>query len=41
VSILLGMAVGRHLIGIGPLAELEDSEVIERYVPAVRAALFG
>jgi AcrR family transcriptional regulator len=41
LSILLGMAVGRHLIGIRPLAELEDRDVIERYVPAVRAALFG
>jgi AcrR family transcriptional regulator len=41
VSILLGMAVGRHLIAIGALAALDDSEVIDRYVPAVRAALFG
>ena len=38
---MLGMAVGRHLIGIGALAGLADDEVIERYVPAVRAALFG
>jgi AcrR family transcriptional regulator len=39
LSVLIGMAVARHLIGIAPLAELSDEQVIERYVPAVRAAL--
>lgn len=39
LSILLGMAVGRYLLALGPLAELSADEVVERYVPAVRAAL--
>jgi AcrR family transcriptional regulator len=41
LSILLGMAVARHLIGIPALATLDDSAVIDHYVPAVRAVLFG
>jgi AcrR family transcriptional regulator len=39
LSVMLGMAVARHLIGIGPLAELSDEDVVARYVPPVRAAL--
>jgi AcrR family transcriptional regulator len=39
LTVMLGMAVGRHLIGFAVLVELSDEQVIERYVPSVRAAL--
>lgn len=39
ISIMIGSAVARSLLGIEALAELTDDEVIARYVPAVRAAL--
>jgi AcrR family transcriptional regulator len=40
MSIMIGQAVGRSIIGIPQLAALSDEEVVERYVPAVRAALW-
>lgn len=40
VSIMIGQAVARSIIGIDQLAALADEEVVARYVPAVRAALW-
>ena len=40
MSIMIGQAVGRAMIGIQQLVALSDEEVVERYVPAVRAALW-
>jgi AcrR family transcriptional regulator len=40
MSIMIGQAVGRSMIGIDQLVALSDEEVVERYVPAVRAALW-
>jgi AcrR family transcriptional regulator len=39
MSIMIGQAVARSIVRIDPLAALSDDEVIERYVPAVRAVL--
>jgi AcrR family transcriptional regulator len=39
LSIMIGQAVARALIRLDPLAALSDEQVIERYVPAVRAVL--
>ncbi len=41
VSIMIGQAVARTMIGIDVLAQLSDEQVVEYYVPAVRAALEG
>lgn len=40
LSIMLGMAFTRYLVGIPTLANLSDEQVIEHYVPSVAAALF-
>jgi AcrR family transcriptional regulator len=40
LSIMIGQAVARSIIRIDQLAALSDEEVVARYVPAVRAALW-
>lgn len=40
-SLMLGMALARHVLQVPQLAELADAEIVRRYVPAVRAALRG
>jgi len=40
LSIMIGQAVARSIIRIEQLAALSDDEVVARYVPAVRAALW-
>ena len=39
MSIMIGCAVARSLIGIEALATLDDEDVIARYAPAVRTSL--
>jgi hypothetical protein len=39
VSIMLGQALARSMLGIDVLADLADEQVVAYYVPAVRAAL--
>jgi AcrR family transcriptional regulator len=39
LSIMLGMAIARWIIGIEQLAALAEEQLVARYVPAVRAAL--
>ncbi|MGH8861902.1 MAG: TetR family transcriptional regulator [Jatrophihabitantaceae bacterium] len=41
LSIMIGQAVARTMIAFEALADLDDDQVVELYVPAVRAALFG
>jgi AcrR family transcriptional regulator len=41
LSIMLGAALTRSILGVEQLAALSDAEVVKLYVPAVRAALFG
>jgi AcrR family transcriptional regulator len=41
LSIMIGQAVARTMIGIEALAALDDEAVVALYVPAVRAALHG
>lgn len=41
LSIMIGMAVARWIIGIEQLAALSVEELVARYVPIVRAALRG
>jgi AcrR family transcriptional regulator len=39
MSILVGQAVARSVLGIGPLAALSDDELVALYTPPVQAAL--
>jgi len=39
LSIMIGMAVARWVIRIEQLAGLSDEQLVERYVPGVRAVL--
>lgn len=41
LSIMLGMAFTRYLVGVRTLADLSDQQVVERYESSVAAALFG
>jgi len=41
ISIMIGQAVARTMIGIDALASLDDDSVVALYVPAVRAVLDG
>ena len=40
LSIMIGQAVARSILRVDQLAALADDEVVARYVPAVRAALW-
>lgn len=39
LSIMIGQAVARELIGIEPLASLDEEQLVAIYAPALRAAL--